>query len=335
MTVDNITQHIVVIYGEGTLKLETGNIALDLQRWIGAYMREVENKNLSERTLSIYSGILHEFVEYSRQFQGEVSLEDVNRIFLNGYLTERAKNSKSFGSSTKKLHVTVIKTLFLYITENNDSNVDYGKMFRKMSIKIEDKVKPSLTENDVMRFLNFIELEKKAPRNRLINFRNALLCKTMLYGGLRVHELMTFRLRDFVMDEEHGVYTLLVSGKGGKERFVYVPIAMVEDEIETLQEAFGADWLVCSTRNGTIINRTNLYQIVTGIFKRAGVDEKGLHILRHTFARRLVNDNTNLETIRDLLGHSNIAITAKFYARSNENNKRLAVNGLCRKSPEK
>jgi len=314
------------------MKLDTGNIVVDLQRWIEAYMLEVQNKNLSDRTCVIYSGILTDFVEYARQFQGELGMEDINRIFLNGYLTERTKNSKNFGSSSKKLHITVLKTFFLYITENNDSNADFEKMFKKMNVKTEDKVKPSLNENDITRFLNFLEKEKKAPRNRLINFRNSLLCKTMLYGGLRAHELMSFRLKDYVLDEEHGVYTLLVKGKGGKERYVYIPFEMAEDEIETLKEEFGDGWFVCSTRNNTIINRTNLYQIVSGIFNRAGVDEKGLHILRHTFARRLVNENTNLETIRDLLGHSNIAITAKFYAKTNEANKRAAVTGLFRKN---
>jgi site-specific recombinase XerD len=313
------------------MELETGNITSDMRRWVDAYMREVRNKNLSGRTQEIYSGILAELVEYSRQFQGELGMEDVNRIFLNGYLTERTKTSRNFGSSSKRLHITVLKTFFLYITENNDSNAEYEKMFKKMNIKSEEKVKPSLTENDIGKLLNFLEREKKAPRNRLINYRNSLLCKTMLYGGLRVHELMPFRLKDFVPDEENGVYTLLVTGKGAKERYVYIPFEIVDDEIEVLTDCFGESWYVCSTRNDTIINRTNLYQIVTGIFKRAGVDEKGLHILRHTFARRLVNNNTNLKTISELLGHSDIAITARFYAKTNEANKRSAVAGLHKK----
>src|ERR1039457_3177276 len=131
------------------MELETGNITVDLTRWVAAYMREVRNKNLSGRTQEIYSGILAELVEYSRQFQGELGMEDVNRIFLNGYLTERTKTSKNFGSSSKRLHITVLKTFFVYITENNDSNADFEKMFKKMSIKSEDKVKPSLTENDI------------------------------------------------------------------------------------------------------------------------------------------------------------------------------------------
>jgi len=326
-----MTQHYVVSYHGGKMVLKLGNITSDLLRWVAAYLQEVANKGLSDRTKDIYTGVLDDFVEFSRQFQGEVDIDDINRIFLNNYLTDRAKNSKRFGSSSKKLHVTVLKTFFLYITENNDSNADFEKMFKKMGIKTEEKVKPALNENDVTRLLLFLEKEKNAPRNRLINYRNSLLCKTMLYGGLRVHELMPLRLKDFVLDEDNGVYTLLVKGKGGKERYVYIPVTLAEDEIGILMEAFQDDWFICSTRGGTIIDRRNLYQIVTGIYKRAGVDEKGLHILRHTFARRLVNDNTNLETIRDLLGHSNIAITAKFYAKTNEANKMTAVNGIGKK----
>jgi integrase len=42
-------------------------------------------------------------------------------------------------------------------------------------------------------------------------------------------------------------------------------------------------------------------------------------------ARRHVTAGTNLETIRDLLGHSNISITATYYAKTNEENKMAAV----------
>jgi site-specific recombinase XerD len=103
---------------------------------------------------------------------------------------------------------------------------------------------------------------------------------------------------------------------------------MITDELEVLKEDMGEGWFVCSTRNNTIINRSNLWTIITGIYKRAGVDESGLHILRHTFARRLVNNNINLKTISELLGHADVAITAKFYAKTNETNKRAAVSGL-------
>ncbi|ABL01340.1 tyrosine-type recombinase/integrase [Pelobacter propionicus] len=316
------------------MKLDSGNITDDLQRWVVAYMQEITNKNLSGRTRDIYAGILDDFVEHSRQFQGELGIEDINRIFLNGYLAERGNTGRRFSATTKKLHITVLKTFFLYITENNDNNHDFEKMFKKMNIKSESNEKPALNEDDVQRLLNYLEKIKRARRNQNTNIRNTLLCKIMLFGGLRAVELTHLRLKDMVYDKEDDIYSLLIEGKGGKQRTVYIPRTLIEDEVETLKEEYGEEWLICSTRNGTIVDRTNLYQIITGIYKRAGVDHTGLHILRHTFARRLVNNNTNLETIRDLLGHSNIAITAKFYAKTNENNKKAAISRLMKEENE-
>ena len=50
-----------------------------------------------------------------------------------------------------------------------------------------------------------------------------------------------------------------------------------------------------------------------------------MHILRHTFVRDLVGKNINLQTISELLGHANIMLTAKVYAKSNEESKARAV----------
>lgn len=306
------------------MELQKDGLVKDLLRWVASYMQEAVNKNLANRTIIIYSGVLECFVEYARQFQGELDIVDVNRIFLNGYMSDM-DNRRKVSPTTKKLHITVLKSFFNYITENNYDNADFTQMFKKMTIKTEIKEKPGLSNDEVTRLLKFLEYEKKQPRNKLITFRNSLLIKTMLYGGLRAHELLDLRLKDFELNTEHEVYVLLVKGKGNKERYVYVPYSVAADEVETLMAKYGGEWLICSTRGGGVIDLTNMYQIVTALYKRAAIDKKGLHILRHTMARRHVTAGTNLETIRDLLGHSNISITAAFYAKTNEQNKMAAV----------
>jgi len=310
------------------MTLQHGNIVTDLKRWIEAYLAEVRVKNLSDRTVEIYTRILEDFLEFARSYQGEADLVDINRLFLNAYLSEQSDIKKSFGSTTKKLHVTVLKTFFNFITENNDDNVDYGKMFKKLTIKTEIKEKPALSEQDAIKVLNYLEKEKTSYRNQLTNVRNALLIKTFLYSGLRTNELLPLRLSDYKIELDEKVYSILVRGKGDKERYVYVPSVLIKDELEVLRETNGEHWHVCSTKHSTIINRSNLWTIVSGIMQRAGVDQTGLHILRHSFARRLVNSNTNLKTISELLGHSDVATTAKYYARSNEGNKKAAVAGM-------
>ncbi len=310
------------------MTLTSGNIVADLRKWRDAYLCEVKNKNLSPRTIEIYRGILEGFIDYARQYQGEAGIEDINRLFLNGFLADKENQSKSFSASSKKLYITVLKTYFSYITENNDNNADYEKMFRKMKIKTEIKEKPSLSEEEITKVLNSIEREKKGPRNRLINIRNALLCKTFLYSGLRVGELLPLRISDYKYDEENNVYQILVTGKGNKQRYVYLPASMIFEELSELKEEKGCAWPVCSTRGGGIINRSNLWTVMSGVFARAGVDKRGLHILRHTFARRLVSRDVNLKTISELLGHSDVSVTALFYAHTSEANKMAAISSL-------
>ena len=68
--------------------------------------------------------------------------------------------------------------------------------------------------------------------------------------------------------------------------------------------------------------------MISNKMKKALINKSGVHILRHTFARTLVNKNINLVTISELLGHSDITITAKTYAKSNEWNKIEAIRFL-------
>jgi len=57
-------------------------------------------------------------------------------------------------------------------------------------------------------------------------------------------------------------------------------------------------------------------------------NKRGLHIYRHTFAVKLVENNINLQTIAELLGHSNITITSTYYAKASKNAKKEAVKIL-------
>ena len=72
------------------------------------------------------------------------------------------------------------------------------------------------------------------------------------------------------------------------------------------------------------MSRVGLYSVISNKMKKAGINKKGVHILRHTFARDLVSKNINLQTISELLGHANIMLTVKVYARSNEGSKARA-----------
>ena len=84
---------------------------------------------------------------------------------------------------------------------------------------------------------------------------------------------------------------------------------------------------VIFTNKFNLLDRVGLYRVVSNKMKKANINKKGIHILRHTFAKNLVAKNINLSTIKDLLGHEDIA-TTMIYAKTNEENKIMAVKRL-------
>lgn len=61
--------------------------------------------------------------------------------------------------------------------------------------------------------------------------------------------------------------------------------------------------------------------------KQAGLKDVTWHVFRHTFASRLIRNGTDIVTVKELLGHSNIIVTMR-YAHTNDEAKIKAVKGI-------
>ena len=103
--------------------------------------------------------------------------------------------------------------------------------------------------------------------------------------------------------------------------------------IKSLQEEvyLGEDAPLIPDENGNFTNPRNMRNRFYRILKAAGVERKGLHSLRHTFATNLINgvkqpDGTikllTLKQVADLLGHTTSEITEMYYVK--RDNSRLS-----------
>jgi len=151
----------------------------------------------------------------------------------------------------------------------------------------------------------------------------------MLFGGLRISEALAIRLQDFVENEENGMYLMTIFGKGEKEQTGYIAIDIIKEEMEYFKNIAGIadNELIMKTKNKKPLNRRNALSIVNGIYKRAGVKKQGLHILRHTLAMRLTEQDTNPLVIKKMLRHSNLATTT-MYAKASNNSVADAIKTL-------
>jgi integrase/recombinase XerC/integrase/recombinase XerD len=126
----------------------------------------------------------------------------------------------------------------------------------------------------------------------------------LLYGGgMRVSEACGLRWRDLVEGER----ALRITGKGGRERVVGVPL-VTWAAVQALK------------RDGTYVfggerpfSPRRAYDWVRAVGARAGLHQRlHPHALRHSYATHLLTSGADLRVLQELLGHRSLAATQKY-----------------------
>ena len=294
-----------------------------IQDNIKSYIDDKTASNLSKNTILTYTRILERFYDYLADELVEnefLSLKDINKYFLNGYVIYLQNNSLS--KKSQALHMICIKNFMWFIADSDIREYKYLKEnITSFKIKTEQKEKESFSEDDQKRIVDYINLLDR--KNTFLSNRNSLLIKLLFYTGVRISELLSIKWTDLVEYDEY--YEIIIMGKGSKERKTYLSKELTEINIDFLAEDKSKGIYLISSGSGQQCSRTNLFKIVNGLLAKAGVVKQGLHIFRHTLARNLVKQNYNLSTIKEVLGHSSINTTAQFYAKADENAKKNAL----------
>ncbi|MBY0379144.1 MAG: tyrosine-type recombinase/integrase [Burkholderiales bacterium] len=302
-----------------------------LSKYIELYIDNKISANLSKNSIYSIKSILERFYDFVADEFAEnelLTIFDINKYFLSNYLNKLS--TQNLNKNSQKLHLSIINN---FLNDLADTDIQkYGVIRNNINgvkIKVEQKEKDSFTQNEQKLISNY--LIRLDAINSFLAQRNALLVKILMYTGIRASELINLKWSDIseYYDENQGlIYTLLIKGKGNKERYTYIAYDIINKNLEYLKENSPHRIYVFSTTQGNICNRSMLYEGISHLLSQAGITKSGLHIFRHTFARTLVDKDVNLSTIKDLLGHSNITITAQFYAKTNENAKRNALSKL-------
>lgn len=172
-----------------------------------------------------------------------------------------------------------------------------------------------------------IKYEKK-PRKALTSDQMAQLkgaCKdskelaiieTMYSTGCRIAELACLKLED--VDLTSGVVHLF--GKGGKYRDSYLsPDAKYAIKQYLAERNDHCEYLISSERGGHGVTTDQMRRYVKAIADRCGLEWVTPHILRHTFATRMLRSNVPITDIQHIMGHSS-ANTTMIYAEVSEDN---------------
>ena len=134
----------------------------------------------------------------------------------------------------------------------------------------------------------------------------------LLYGtGMRLSELVGLRVGDVSLSSQ----AVKVLGKGNKQRIIPLSPNLcgeLEGYLGALRQSFAApgDSALFRTAKGKPVSADLVYKIVRRSLTEQGiVGKKSPHVLRHSFATHMLNNGADLNSIKDLLGHSSLSAT--------------------------
>ena len=218
---------------------------------------------------------------------------------------------KGSSVSTINRHISSLKGYFNYLLENNYIRVN---PMEDISTLKKSKLLPkylSISEVD-----NLLNIKLVTP----FDYRNKAMLELMYGTGLRVSELVNIKISDIDINER----TIKVLGKGSKERMVIfnnhtkkaIEIYLNDGYHEFNKLSSG--YLILN-KDGNKLSERYIRNIINKLVTKAGLDIKiSPHTFRHTFATDMLEDGSDLMTVKELLGHESLNTTSIYTHVTNE-----------------
>lgn len=261
---------------------------------VAEFLARKKSKGLTKGTLAQYQQVLKAFCVMTPKAIQDIKDWDVLK-FLDWY-----ESYKGIGRRRKDSMRIILNGFFRYAADSG--KVRINPMCTVEAIKYKKKVRQPLT---AVEFERLRRACKTAKERALVEFFFAT--------GCRVSEVVSLNREDI----DYYDRTIKVTGKGDKERFVYINAAAVVALDEYFKERTDNKeaLFVSDRRPYQRLKKNAIEKIISRIGERAGIARRVFpHLLRHTMATYLYNHGMRLEDLQILLGHEK-ADTTRIYAK--------------------
>lgn len=278
----------------------------NLKQTITSYLNYcTHQKRLDSKTLSAYTTDL-------RQFSSSISVEDIASItpsIIESYL---ALSHQSYKPKTVKRKIASLKAFFHYL-EYKD--LIAANPFNKLQIKFREPVvlPKTIPLHTVELFLATIYRQYRQAttlyqrRNAL---RDAAVAELLFSTGMRISELCSLKPSSVNLYDG----TILIYGKGSKERRLQVGNSAVLKILREYREEFDQEIMLCrhffGNQSGKALSDQSVRRMINKYCDLAAIEQHITpHMFRHTFATCLLEADVDIRYIQEMLGHSSINIT--------------------------
>lgn len=275
---------------------------------INQYMKHLNTSNdLSKHTLKAYYCDITNF----RQWYMINKIPSITSMQIEKYFTYLKNTLMLKPSSIKRKYIS-LKIFFTYLATNS---IFIDNPFSNINIKFSPrKILPkTLTNTEIVSLLKspITELDECKSSYKLVLCKRNIAILYLLYStGIRIGELSSLNIDDINLDTK----ILLISGKGNKERLMFLSSDKV---INKVKEWLTVRYQLHPKTSALFLNkygsRLSIFSI-ENIFKKykklSNINPHATpHYLRHTFATQLLSNGADLRSVQELLGHASILTT--------------------------
>ena len=275
-------------------------------------------KNRSDLTVCEYATDLLTFFRFLKVIRGTVpkdtpfeeitvndlSIETISAVTLNdAYMfLVYCKDNRGNNERTRARKATTLRMFYKYLTVQKRL-IDENPLQELDSPKLKKSLPKYLTLEESLDLLSAVDGKFKE--------RDYCIITLFLNCGLRLSELVSLNLSDIRSNN-----TLVVTGKGNKERTIYLNDACIDAinaylPFRPVDGVKDKDALFISRQKNRISNKTIQY-IIKSTLEKAGLQDRDLstHKLRHTAATLMYQyGGVDVLAIKEILGHESLSTT--------------------------
>lgn len=266
------------------------------------YLNYLKNiLHYSDKTISSYYFDLKDFSSYLAK--NNIRVDECVYQDIQDYMNSLKIGGYKVTSINRK--IVCLRSFYKYYTNEKNPNMD-NPMITYSTLKTPSRLPKDLFKEQVKVLL--IPNEKK----EIYAIRNQCIILLLLNTGMRVSEITNLDLLDVDIEEQ----TIRVFGKGSKERMVFFMPSVIPYLNKYLNDIRNDllldknDQAFFIGSKGTRITSRAIQQMLNNRASQANPPFKVTpHMLRHTFATSLLNNDVDLKIVQDLLGHSSLSTT--------------------------
>ena len=260
-------------------------------------------KRFSNHTIVSYTTDIKSFAHYLQEAFDLDNIENIDSIMVRTWILTLIEEGISTRSVNRKL--STLKSFFNYhikvgtIKKSHMSQVHAPKMSKRLPEYVAKDDMDQLFNSDL--FANSFE-----------GWRDRTIMELFYATGMRLSELMNIKKQDIDFYDD----SIKVSGKRNKERIIPLTptVRKVFEKYFLLwEEKFGAinkNSFIFVTAKGNKMYPKAVYNIVKKYLDMiTTIDKRSPHVIRHTFATHLLNNGADINAIKEILGHANLAAT--------------------------